>query len=52
MMRGGKRILCSLLIVIDGLFFLSAFLKIPHGTFRSFFVAAIALITTVTFNWD
>ena len=30
-MRGNNRILCGLLIVIEGLFFLSAFLKIPHG---------------------
>ena len=38
-----------MLIVIDGLFFLSAFLKIPHGAFWSFFIAAIPLIIIVTF---
>jgi K+ transporter len=43
-MRGGEnRILCGLLNVIDGLFFLSTFLKIPHGTFWSFFIAAVLM---------
>ncbi|MDO8873049.1 MAG: hypothetical protein Q7V05_10020 [Methanoregula sp.] len=33
-----------MLIVIDGLFFLSTFLKIPHRAFWSFFIVAILLI--------
>ena len=45
----GKLLICGLLIVIDGLFFVSTFLKIPHGAFWSFFIAAIPLIVIVTF---
>ena len=35
--------------MIDELFFLSTFLKIPHGAFWSFFIASIPLIIIVTF---
>ncbi|MDO9549840.1 MAG: KUP/HAK/KT family potassium transporter [Methanoregula sp.] len=37
------------LIVIDGLFFISTLFKIPHGAFWSFIIAAIPLITIITF---
>jgi K+ transporter len=36
-------------MVINGLFFLSTFLKIPDGAFWSFFIASILLIIIVTF---
>jgi KUP system potassium uptake protein len=39
----------GLLIIIDGLFFISTLFKIPHGAFWSFFIAAIPLIIIVTF---
>jgi KUP system potassium uptake protein len=37
------------LIIIDGLFFISTLFKIPHGAFWSFIIAAIPLITIITF---
>ena len=39
----------GVLIIIDGLFFISTLLKIPHGAFWSFIIAAIPLIIIVTF---
>jgi KUP system potassium uptake protein len=42
-------ILSMVLIVIDGLFFISTLFKIPHGAFWSFLIAAIPLIIIVTF---
>jgi KUP system potassium uptake protein len=47
--KPGKMILAGALIVVDGLFFISTLLKIPHGAFWSFFIAAIPLIIIVTF---
>ena len=47
--EAGKLVLCGLLIVIDGFFFVSTFLKIPHGAFWSFLIAAVPLIIIVTF---
>jgi len=44
-----QMILSALLIVIDGLFFISTLFKIPHGAFWSFIIAAIPLIIIVTF---
>jgi len=44
-----KMILAGVLILIDGLFFISTLFKIPHGAFWSFFIAAIPLIIIVTF---
>jgi KUP system potassium uptake protein len=41
--------LAAALIIIDGLFFISTLLKIPHGAFWSFIIAAIPLITIITF---
>ncbi len=37
------------LIIIDGLFFISTLLKIPHGAYWSFIMAAIPLIIIITF---
>ena len=44
-----QMILSGALIIIDGLFFISTLLKIPHGAFWSFIIAAIPLIIIVTF---
>ncbi len=42
-------IIAGALIIIDGLFFISTLLKIPHGAYWSFFMAAVPLIIIVTF---
>ncbi len=44
-----EMIISGLLIVADGLFFASTLLKIPHGAFWSFIIAAIPLVIIVTF---
>ena len=44
-----QMIISGALIIIDGLFFISTLLKIPHGAYWSFFMAAIPLIIIVTF---
>lgn len=44
-----QMVLSGILIIIDGLFFLSTLFKIPHGAFWSFIIAAIPLIIIVTF---
>ncbi|MDP2796396.1 MAG: KUP/HAK/KT family potassium transporter [Methanoregula sp.] len=44
-----QMIISGALIIIDGLFFISTLLKIPHGAYWSFFIAAIPLIIIVTF---
>ena len=44
-----KMIIAGALIIIDGLFFISTLLKIPHGAYWSFFMAAVPLIIIVTF---
>ncbi|OPY36852.1 MAG: potassium transport protein Kup [Methanoregula sp. PtaU1.Bin051] len=44
-----KAIISSVLIVVDAVFLLSAFLKIPHGAYWSFLIAAVPLIVIVTF---
>ncbi len=44
-----QMILSGALIIIDGLFFISTLLKIPHGAYWSFFMASIPLIIIVTF---
>ena len=47
--EAGKLLLSIMLIIIDGIFFFSTFLKIPHGAFWSFLIAAIPLIIIVAF---
>ena len=44
-----KAVLSALLIVVDMVFLLSAFLKIPHGAYWSFLIAAVPLIIILTF---
>jgi len=44
-----KAALSGALIVVDAMFLLSAFLKIPHGAYWSFLIAAVPLIVIVTF---
>jgi len=44
-----QMILSVALIIIDGLFFISTLLKIPHGAYWSFIMASIPLIIIVTF---
>jgi KUP system potassium uptake protein len=44
-----EMILSGALIIIDGLFFISTLLKIPHGAYWSFIMASIPLIIIVTF---
>ncbi len=44
-----KAVISGALIVVDVIFLLSAFLKIPHGAYWSFLIAAIPLIIIVTF---
>ena len=44
-----KAALSGVLIVVDLIFLLSASLKIPHGAYWSFLIAAIPLIIIVTF---
>jgi KUP system potassium uptake protein len=44
-----QMILSGALIIIDGLFFFSTLLKIPHGAYWSFIMASIPLIIIVTF---
>jgi KUP system potassium uptake protein len=41
--------LAGILIIIDALFFLATLLKIPHGAYWSFLIAACPLIIIVTF---
>lgn len=47
--RPVEMILSMVLIIVDGLFFISTLFKIPHGAFWSFLIAAIPLIIIVTF---
>ena len=44
-----KAIISSVLVIVDLTFLLSAFLKIPHGAYWSFLIAAVPLIIIVTF---
>jgi KUP system potassium uptake protein len=44
-----KAVISGILIVVDGVFLLSAFTKIPHGAYWSFLIAAIPLIIIVAF---
>jgi len=44
-----EMMISGVLIIIDGLFFISTLLKIPHGAYWSFFIATIPLIIIVTF---
>ncbi|MFA6364270.1 KUP/HAK/KT family potassium transporter [Methanoregula sp.] len=44
-----KMVISGVLIIVDGLFFISTLFKIPHGAFWSFVIAAIPLIVIVTF---
>jgi KUP system potassium uptake protein len=44
-----QMIIAASLIIVDGLFFTSTLLKIPHGAYWSFLIAAIPLIIIVTF---
>ena len=44
-----KAIISGVLIVVDSIFLLSAFVKIPHGAYWSFIIAAIPLIIIVAF---
>jgi KUP system potassium uptake protein len=44
-----KAALSGALIVVDSVFLFSAFLKIPHGAYWSFLIAAVPLIVIVTF---
>lgn len=44
-----KAAISGSLIVVDTIFLLSAFLKIPHGAYWSFLIAAVPLIIIVTF---
>jgi len=39
----------SVLIIVDSIFLFSAFLKIPHGAYWSFIIAAVPLIIIVTY---
>jgi KUP system potassium uptake protein len=47
--KPAEMILAGILIIIDGLFFLSTLQKIPRGAFWSFLIAAIPLIVIVTY---
>jgi len=47
--RPVETILSVVLIIVDGLFFISTLFKIPHGAFWSFLIAAIPLIIIVTY---
>jgi KUP system potassium uptake protein len=50
LMKDPVKILCAgALIVIDFFFFLATLLKIPHGAYFSFILAAIPLILTIAF---
>jgi len=44
-----KAVVSSVLIVVDLVFLLSAVLKIPHGAYWSFLIAAVPLIIIVTY---
>jgi len=44
-----KAVISGILIVVDVIFLLSAFTKIPHGAYWSFIIAAIPLIIIVAF---
>ncbi|MFA5213376.1 MAG: KUP/HAK/KT family potassium transporter [Methanoregula sp.] len=44
-----KAVISGVLIVVDSIFLLSAFVKIPHGAYWSFIIAAIPLIIIVAF---
>ncbi|MHB8163491.1 MAG: KUP/HAK/KT family potassium transporter [Methanoregula sp.] len=44
-----ETIITGALIIIDGLFFISTLLKIPHGAYWSFLIATIPLIIIITF---
>jgi KUP system potassium uptake protein len=44
-----KALISGVLIVVDLIFFLSAFLKIPQGAYWSFLIAAVPLIIIVTY---
>ncbi|MCK9590396.1 MAG: KUP/HAK/KT family potassium transporter [Methanoregula sp.] len=44
-----KAVVSSVLIVVDLIFLLSAVLKIPHGAYWSFLIAAVPLIIIVTY---
>ncbi|HOX36199.1 MAG TPA: KUP/HAK/KT family potassium transporter [Methanoregulaceae archaeon] len=44
-----KTALSGALIVVDAIFLLSAFTKIPHGAYWSFLIAAVPLVIIVTF---
>jgi len=47
--KPAQMIISGALIIIDGLFFISTLLKIPHGAYWSFIMASIPLIIIVTF---
>jgi KUP system potassium uptake protein len=44
-----RAIISGVLIVVDLIFFLSAFLKIPQGAYWSFIIAAVPLVIIVTY---
>jgi len=44
-----KAVISSVLVIVDLIFLLSALLKIPHGAYWSFLIAAVPLIIIVTF---
>jgi KUP system potassium uptake protein len=44
-----KAVISSILIMVDLIFLISAFLKIPHGAYWSFIIAAVPLIVIVTY---
>jgi KUP system potassium uptake protein len=44
-----KAALSGLLIIVDSIFFISAVLKIPHGAYWSFLIAAVPLMIIVTY---
>ena len=44
-----KAVLSGFLIVVDAIFLISALLKIPHGAYWSFLIAAIPLLIIVTY---
>ena len=44
-----KAVISGILIVVDVIFLLSAFTKIPHGAYWSFIIAAVPLIIIVAF---
>jgi KUP system potassium uptake protein len=44
-----KTVISGVLIMVDAIFLFSAFLKIPHGAYWSFIIAAVPLIIIVTY---